>query len=199
MTKLINLEGQKFGKLIVIKYVGNSKWLCKCECGNKKIVNGKHLRGQEIFSCGCYRSKRAKQMVSEFHEKNKKHKMSKTRIYHIWQGIKDRCTNTRNPAYKNYGERGIIICEEWKNDFIKFYMWAKNNGYKDNLTIDRINNNGNYEPYNCRWIPLEMQAQNTRNNINITYNNETHCLAEWGRILKIDRHKVKEVLLNGAN
>lgn len=199
MSKLINLVGQKFGKLKVIEYAGNSKWLCKCECGNTKIINGKHLREKETFSCGCYRIERAKQMVDEFHEKNKKHQKSKTRIYKIWQGMKQRCFNKNNPAYKIYGSRGIKVCDEWKSSFQMFFKWSINNGYSDVLTIDRIDFNKNYSPDNCRWIPLEKQAHNTRNNVNITYNNETHCLAEWARILKIDRHKVKEVLLNGAN
>lgn len=197
--KLINLIGQKFGKLTVIKYLGSSYWLCECECGNKKAINGKHLRykNERTLSCGCIRSKRAKIMVEEFHKNNITHGKSKHRLYKIWQGIKDRCLNSKNQAYKNYGGRGITICKEWLK-FENFYIWAINNGYKNDLTIDRINNNDIYKPSNCRWISLELQARNTRNNVNITFLGQTHCLSEWGRILKINRKKVKEVLGYGT-
>lgn len=121
------------------------------------------------------------------------------RIYRIWSHLKDRCFCKTNKDYKKYGLRGITICNDWKDKqkgFINFYNWSINNGYKDNLTIDRINNNGNYEPNNCRWVTLLEQARNRRNNKNITYNNETHCISEWAEILNIPRkcleHRLKK-------
>lgn len=118
--------------------------------------------------------------------KNFKHHLRYTRLYRIWNHIKDRCLNPKSDAFKHYGARNISICSEWKQDISIFYKWAIENGYNDNLTIDRIDNNGNYEPSNCRWVDIKTQANNKRNNHLITYNNETHTLAEWGRITNIN-------------
>jgi len=118
--------------------------------------------------------------------KNFKHYLRYTRLYRIWNHIKDRCLNPNSDAFKHYGARNISICSEWKQDISAFYKWAIENGYNDNLTIDRIDNNGNYEPNNCRWVDIKTQANNKRNNHLITYNNETHTLAEWGRITNIN-------------
>lgn len=93
---------------------------------------------------------------------NKKHSLSKSRLHHTWRQIKDRCINIKCNSFKDYGERGITLCEEWKNDFMSFYNWSINNGYNETLTIDRINNDGNYEPSNCRWTTMEVQASNRR-------------------------------------
>lgn len=101
------------------------------------------------------------------------------RLNSIYQHMKDRCYNKRSDCYKNYGGRGISICEEWLKNKTNFYEWALNNGYKNDLTIDRINNNGNYEPSNCRWITRKLQNRNHRRNKIITYNNETYCITDW--------------------
>lgn len=111
------------------------------------------------------------------------HGMKKTRIYKSWERIKRRCNNPK--TYKNYGGRGIKVCDEWSKDFMAFYEWAMANGYRDDLTIDRIDVNGNYEPNNCRWVTMKEQENNRRNNHHITYNGETHTIAEWGDILNI--------------
>ncbi len=120
---------------------------------------------------------------------NYKHGMWGKPIYNRWKHIKQRCYNPKDAAYKNYGGRGIKVCDEWldkKNGFINFYNWAMNNGYRDDLTIDRINNDGNYEPNNCRWVTMKIQANNTRHNKIITFKNETHTLTEWSEILNIN-------------
>ena len=109
------------------------------------------------------------------------------RIYKLWSHIKDRCYCKTNKDYKNYGARGIIVCDEWKNNFVEFFKWAIANNYDDTLTIDRIDFNGNYEPSNCRWVTPKEQARNRRNNKLITYNNETHCISEWAEITGIPR------------
>lgn len=166
MGKFKDLTGQKFGKLIVIKKVskdkyGHTMWLCECDCGNKKIVLGKCLRNGATRSCGCYHKKQVSKL-------NLKHGKSNLRIHKIWSNIKQRCFNKNNLRYQYYGARGITICDEWKEDFMSFYNWAMTNGYKDNLSIDRIDVNGNYEPSNCRWATQSEQNANTRNRKNST-------------------------------
>lgn len=108
------------------------------------------------------------------------------RLYNIWRNMKQRCYNKNHAKYKNYGGRGIQVCDEWRTDFMLFYNWAINNGYKDNLTIDRIDVNGNYEPDNCRWATPKQQSRNTTKNRYYTINNETHCLSEWCEILNLN-------------
>ena len=161
--KLKNIVGQKFGKWTVLKRAANGKtksarWLCKCECGNTNIIRGADLRLGKTKSCGCARKERFKKMIY-------KHGLDGTRINRIYWGMKARCYNKNFHKYKYYGARGITICEEWKNDFLSFYSWAINNGYKNNLSIDRINNDGNYEPSNCRWATAVQQANNKRQKI----------------------------------
>ncbi len=113
------------------------------------------------------------------------------RLYNIWKSIKQRCYNSKNKDFKNYGGRGITVCDEWKNDFNAFYDWAMANDYKDDLTIDRVNTNADYSPNNCRWVNRIIQNNNTRRNLYITYNGETHTVAEWENILNISRNVLR--------
>lgn len=115
----------------------------------------------------------------------KRHNLCQTRIYGIYYAIKKRCYNKNCDAYKNYGGRGIAMCTEWENSFMAFYNWAMLNGYKDDLTIDRIDVNGNYEPTNCRWVSRKIQNRNTRKNISITYNNKTQLMSDWSKEMNI--------------
>ena len=108
-----------------------------------------------------------------------KHGLCKHRLFKIWSNMKDRCLREKNTAYKDYGGRGITVCQEWMDDFINFYIWAMKNGYKDDLSIDRINVNGNYEPQNCRWITRKEQCFNRRNNHFLTFNGKTQTMKEW--------------------
>ncbi len=125
-----------------------------------------------------------------------KHGMKGTRIYNIWKLMKRRCKNTNDKYYKDYGGRGIVICDEWDNDFMNFYNWAIANGYSDKLTIERIDVNGNYEPANCKWISRKEQSRNRRNNVMVTYRGETRLLKEWCELLNLNYdtvfHRIKK-------
>ncbi len=123
-------------------------------------------------------------------KRTKIHGKRHTKLYYVWRGIKTRCYNKHSKKYDVYGWRGIAVCDEWRNDFMNFYDWAINNGYKDGLTIDRIDVDGNYEPSNCRWATQKQQQRNRRNNRKVTINGETHCLTEWCEILGINNKTV---------
>ena len=151
---------------------------CRCSCGNIRIVLIDHLVSGKIRSCNCLQKERASLACT-------KHGLRNSRIYRIWGGMIQRCINPNIERYDLYGGRGITVCEEWMEDFLNFYNWSMNNGYQDNLTIDRIDVNGNYDPDNCRWITTKQQARNMRTNVYITYNGETHCLSEWAEIIGI--------------
>ena len=175
-TSIIDLSNQRFGRLVVKEKTyknGVMYWKCKCDCGNYSDVLPQHLKRGFIKSCGCLRKDVSKNL-------NRTHGMSKERIYKEWKDIKERCNNEKNTAYSNYGGRNIKVCDEWMK-FEPFYEWAMSNGYRDNLTIDRIDNDGNYEPDNCRWVNNTVQANNKRTNIFIEYKNERKTIAEWAR------------------
>lgn len=184
-----DLTGKTFGKLTVIRRAENKEkrtmWECLCECGNISIVEAYQLKQGFTKSCGCLR----------YESRNSTHGMSRTRIFTIWSKMIDRCTNENNPAYKWYGERGIKVFDEWRTDFVSFYNWAKNNGYNENLTLERIDVNGNYEPQNCKWIPLNEQPLNTRKTKYLTYKGERKTVSEWSKITGIK----KNTLLNRIN
>ncbi len=178
-------KGQRFNRLIVIKlnhikiYIypdGKRKWnqefyLCKCDCGKQSVVLKECLRRGDTGSCGCLRIK--------------KHGLYKSRIYGIWAAIKQRCRNKNCSIYYKYGGKGIDVCDLWFDDFISFYNWAMANGYKENLTIDRIDNNKGYFKENCRWATYKEQILNRRNAIMIFHNGFNRSLKEWSEILNV--------------
>lgn len=185
--KIVNIEGNRYGRLVVISYYGYDKgfdkWKCKCDCGNETIVSRHALESGNTTSCGCYN----KQRIRETHYK---HGGCKDRLYGVWKDIKKRCYNENERSYKNYGGRGIKMCDEWKNNYENFKSWAISAGYDENAgymecTIDRIDVNGNYCPENCRWVDVKVQANNMRSNCVIEYNAEKHTLSEWANILGI--------------
>jgi len=194
MNNFLDLTGEKFNRLSVIcrdvDYIvpksgrHKAQWKCKCECGNICIVREDGLRNGHAKSCGCYNRQRTK-------ESHTIHGKSHDRIYKIWVGIKGRCLNPNDDGYKIYGGRGIIICDKWKNNFMSFYYWALNNGYSENLTIERINVNGNYEPSNCTWIPNSKQGGNKRNTIRINYKEQNYTLRELSELFKINHRTLR--------
>ena len=188
MGKHVNLIGKKFNRLTVVRQTdkrdsnGNIIWLCVCDCGNMVEQRGGSLTSGHAKSCGCWHRERS----SVFAKKHlRTHGLRKHRLYTIWEHMKQRCYNVNNKSYKDYGARGITVCNEWRCDFLSFFNWAIDNGYRENLTIDRINNNGNYEPSNCRWATNIVQNRNKRHLHMITYNHKTQTLVEWSEVVGI--------------
>lgn len=186
--KLDNIIGQKFGRLTVIEALNIKKGdsiihKCICDCGNIISIPKSYLMQGKYKSCGCLRR-----------DIHKKHNLHNTRLYNIFYAIKKRCYNKNCDAYKDYGGRGIKICKEWEEDFLNFYNWAINNGYSKDLTIERIDVNGDYCPNNCTWIPRKEQPKNTRKNIFVTYKNKTQLLSDWSRELKIPKNTLSRRL-----
>ena len=162
MGKVLELKGQRFGRLTIIKRVENdkwknAKWLCQCDCGNVKKINGYELKNGHTKSCGCLQKERASKA-----RKTHGHKINRvvTKTYTAWQSMLKRCDNPKNKNYKDYGGRGIKVCDRWLHSFENFLsdIGKAPNG----LTLDRKNNNGNYEPNNCRWVAMTEQNQNSR-------------------------------------
>lgn len=196
----VDLTGEKIGRLTVLGVEKTSKtgkrfWLCQCDCGNTVIHETGQLRAKNApQSCGCLQreaaSKVGKKTIHYIVDGVEKMSDGVKRIHNIWSEMRQRCNNPNNHAYKYYGGRGIIVCDEWQ-DVTVFEKWALENGYEDNLTIDRIDTNGNYEPDNCRWVDMQTQANNTRSNKMLPYHGRTQSLADWCRELSLDYHRTK--------
>ena len=185
MPKPIDLTGQYFGYWKVIERFANTegrctKWLCECKCGTRKVVNGATLRNGTSKSCGCMRTELLIGRV-------RTHGKRKTRLYRIWAQMIQRTTNKNQKDYDYYGERGIAVCKEWRESFDTFEQWAKENGYAENLTIDRKDNNKGYEPGNCHWVTMKEQSRNTRRTHYLTYNGQTKPLTDWADEMQIPR------------
>lgn len=165
--RYIDITGQRYGRLVAIRSHHNDGkreyWECKCDCGNTVIVRKSHLRAGKILSCKCQRKENSIKALSTVRG------LSKTRLHRIWQNMRNRCYYKNLPEFKYWGGRGITVCNEWKNSFLAFYDWSMANGYNDNLSIDRIDVDGNYCPDNCRWATAAEQQKNRRVN---------HCSAQ---------------------
>jgi len=177
-----DLTGQRFGRLVAVKKIEegkHAKWLFQCDCGNEHVAQQANvLGGRHTRSCGCL----AREVAVT---SNTTHGMCHTRVYAIYAGVKSRCRNKNNHAYSVYGGRGLTVCDEWLNDPQSFFDWAINNGYADNLTIDRKDNDKGYSPDNCRWSTAKEQSRNRRSNVVITVNGTTKLAVDWARELNI--------------
>jgi len=198
VRKVKNVMGQKFGKLTVVSrnydvtYNGNAFWFCQCECGKKTIVMGSRLIHGRTKSCGCLRKLNGyTNPLSHGHAIGKK----KSKTYMIWANMINRCTNPAQKSYPKYGGRGISVCQRWRESFENFLedMGEKPEG----LSIDRIDNNGNYEKDNCRWTTKREQLRNYSRNRMITFNGKTQCLTDWAEEIGIDRQTISSRLYRG--
>lgn len=169
--------GDSYGRLVIVQEEasrdGRRHFLCTCQCGVTKTIRLESLRSGAIQSCGCYNREISRKV-------NTKHGMYKSRIYGIWTGMKGRCFNQSNTEYAHYGGRGITICPEWMS-FPAFCRWAMQNGYSDDLTIERVDNNGNYEPGNCAWISEAEQRRNTTRVQKVALNDRRKTLRQWAK------------------
>lgn len=184
----IDMNGRIINNIEVLRYShsnkkGDAMWECRCRCGNTFTARGTDIRRGHTTSCGCLQ----REMTAEA---SKKHGMSKTRLYYVYSTMLKRCYLSSHKSYKNYGGRGIAVCDEWKNDFKTFFEWAMENGYEEGLSIDRIDVNGNYNPSNCRWASAKEQQNNRRNNRMITCNGKTQTMQQWADEIGVDARKI---------
>lgn len=200
-----DLTGMRFGRLKVLsfdhfKYKKKPNgyeykvkvWLCECDCGTQKLVEHSSLTSGNTQSCGCYMKEHQHEFIKQY-TKPLNHPRSH-RLHEIWIGMKERCNNPRNQSYKHYGGRGIKVCEEWNDihgGYDNFFEWAMSNGYADDLSIDRINVDGDYEPNNCRWSTRRTQSLNKRDTLYLTHNGIKKPLLEWAEEYDIPYRRLK--------
>lgn len=184
-------KGLIINEIEFLEYVGNDrhnkkKWKLKCHCGNEFIAIGSDIKKGNTKSCGCTQYKRV-------------HNKTKTKLYKVWINMKSRCKNTNVPNYSSYGGRGIMICDEWLNDFNNFYNWAMNNGYKEGLSIDRVDVDGDYKPSNCRWADISTQNNNKRKTLWVNYKGKEISLKEYSFLVNIPYSTLKYRYHNGKD
>ena len=181
-----DLTGKRFGRLVVIERTENRgekvAWKCQCDCGNISTATTDMLKSGRTKSCGCY----SRECVSIRRSKGYSRRLRNTYNHMI-----QRCYNPNDSSYPNYGGRGITVCEEWRNSTDAFYEWAVKNGYNKDLSIDRIDVNGNYDPSNCRWADDYVQSNNRRNNVHIEYDGKTKTIKQWAEHFGFEYEKFR--------
>lgn len=192
------VPGMRFGRLTTVSYhhrqKNNNYWLFKCDCGSYTIQDIGSVAAGKTKSCGCYhREESAVRASMQF----TKHGLRSTRLYSIWKSMKVRCLNPNSKSYKDYGCRGITICNSWATDFKSFYDWAMSSGYADNLTIDRIDVNKNYTPENCRWATQKQQCLNKRNTKFYNYNGIRYTVNQLSTMSGIPEKTLRDRLKSG--
>ena len=195
MGAKLDLKGQRFGRLTVIKFHHSDEkdryWECKCDCGNIILCTTRRLRSNNTKSCGCLQKETASKNSKESAKYGGESSSQYQRLFRIYRAMIHRCYNKNDSCYNYYGGRGVSVCDEWKNDYFTFKKWALDNGYNDKLTIDRLDHNGNYEPNNCKWATWTEQQNNKSNNKYLTYKGETKTLAQWCRELNLNYARTK--------
>ncbi len=194
-----NIIGKKYNHWTILNFSHKDKfnhpfYLCQCDCGNKKVVDFYALKyglSKRCKKC-CYQGQDQKINVRR---RNKYGKLNigvtNLRQYTIYHAMKQRCYNEKSVAYKHYGARGIKTCEEWRDNFLNFYNWSLNNGYSDDLTIDRIDYNGDYTPHNCRWVDVKTRSNNKRSNHFIKYNGVRYTISTFCKNFKLNEQKIR--------
>lgn len=199
MGLFVDITGKKYGMLTAISPTearsssGSVFWRFRCDCGNEKIVLGQTAISGRVVSCGCYHAK----VAGEQGRKKRTHGQEPQRLYNSWMGMMSRCYNPNSEKYARYGGRGIAVCEEWRKNFEPFRDWSFINGYSANLTIDRINCDGNYEPGNCRWTDQKTQQRNRSTNRRFEINGEILCLSEISERTGVNYNTLKTRLSHG--
>ena len=199
-SKIKDLTGEKFNMFTVLEFshvdygekYRRTYWVVQCECGTIKTIRADQLKTTK--SCGCHKrkvdSEKAKKLVDINRKYDDEKSLSRHPLYHVWRGMNSRCYDSKDNHYSRYGGRGISICKEWKDDFRTFYDWGMNNGYSEGLEIDRIDNDGNYEPSNCRWVTRKENANNRSTTIKIPFKGYLKSVTEWSEVLGIDPTKM---------
>ena len=183
----IDITGMKFNRLTALEYIcqgsSGARWKFKCDCGKEIVTASYHVRRGLTKSCGCWNEQNK-------HDRYRIHGMHKTRLYTAWSHMKQRCLNPKCREYQHYGGRGITVCNEWLDDFINFRDWAHKNGYREDLTLDRIDNNQGYYPENCRWVSMVVQENNKRNNHYYLFKGQMKTLSQIAKEYHISRNSL---------
>lgn len=189
MAKLIDLTGQRFGKLIVSEYVGrrncHSWFKCDCDCGGMTVTTSNNLRRFHTISCGCYNEKMLREATF-------KHGLSKHKLFRTWTDMKNRCYFTKHNRFEHYGGKGIKVCDLWLESFLEFYWWGIKSGWEKGLSLDRIDNSKDYEPENCRWATVAQQNRNRTSNVKLEIDGITKILIEWEEYSGINSQAIKK-------
>lgn len=197
MALRLDITGDRYGKLVAVRYLGrvnmHSMFQCLCDCGNLTVASSNNLRTNHTTSCGCESSKKT------IGNRSITHGLSKHPLFKKWVDMRNRCYFTKHNRYENYGGKGIEVCDEWANDFKAFYKWAKENGWKKGLTLDRKENSKNYCPDNCRFVTVKVQNRNRTSNVKITVDGVTKILIEWSELVKTNSMTIKGRLKRGWN